>query len=271
MTSEADVHSPAPELPWIVEGQALPPVSWAWDASSPAPGLLAASSDLSAQRLMEAYAEGIFPWFNMGQPVLWWSPDPRMVLRTDEFRLTRSLRKTLQRFLATPGHAIRFDVDFRAVIMACAETPRDGQDGTWIVPAMVDAYCQWHAQGRTHCVETWVDGRRVGGLYFVSLGRMVFGESMFSHATDASKIALAALVAACRARGVGLIDCHQHTGHLASLGAREMARANFERQLSLALGGGDIADWTYDPAHWALVDPRLLAAAGDAGPAEDHA
>jgi leucyl/phenylalanyl-tRNA---protein transferase len=235
------------------------------------PGLVAAGGRLSTDRLAQAYRQGLFPWFGPGQPVLWWSPDPRMLLPVADFRLSRSLRKTLQRFLVTPGCRLRFDGDVRAVITACAKTPREGQDGTWIVPAMVDAYCRWHAQGRVHSVETWVDGRCVGGLYFVSLGRMVFGESMFSHRSDASKLALAALVAACLARGVAWIDCQQQTGHLASLGAQAVTREDFQRRLSLALGGGEVDDWSYDPAHWALLDPRLPVAAGGAGPAEDHA
>jgi leucyl/phenylalanyl-tRNA--protein transferase len=239
---------------WIDERSALPRPG---SVPEEVPGLVAAGGRLSPERLEEAYRQGLFPWFGPGQPVLWWSPDPRMVLEVADFRLARSLRKTLQRFLRTPGCAVRFDGDFRAVMQACAQTPREGQDGTWIVPAMVEAYVEWHRAGRAHSVETWVDGRLVGGLYFVSIGRMVFGESMFSHRTDASKLALAALVAACRARGVAWIDCQQHTGHLASLGAHEVPRAAFERHLSLALGAPDIADWTYDPAHWGLLDPRL--------------
>lgn len=221
------------------------------------PGLVAAGGSLTVERLDEAYRLGLFPWFGPRQPALWWSPDPRMLLTVAEFRLQRSLRKTLQRFLATPGNEIVFDRDFRAVIQACGSTPREGQDGTWIVADVVEAYVDWHRAGRVHSVETRVAGELVGGLYFVSLGGMVFGESMFSHRTDASKIALAALVAACRARGVRWIDCQQHTGHLASMGAREVSRDEFERRLSLALGAPDIADWTYDPAHWALLDARL--------------
>lgn len=227
------------------------------------PGLVAAGGTLLPARLEEAYRSGLFPWFGPGQPVLWWSPDPRMVLQVGDFRLHRSLRKTLQHFLRTPGCEIRFDGDFEAVMRHCAATPRDGQDGTWIVPAMVRAYVAWHARGRTHSVETRVDGRLVGGLYFVAIGRMVFGESMFSHATDASKLALAALVAACRARGVDWIDCQQHTGHLASMGAREVPRAAFLAHLSRALVAPEVPDWTYDPAHWALLDPRLGAADPD--------
>ena len=222
------------------------------------PGLVAAGGTLNPARLAQAYGLGLFPWFGPGQPVLWWSPDPRMVLPVAEFRLHRSLRKTLHRFLHSPGCALRFDGDFERVMQHCAATPREGQDGTWIVPAMLRAYTAWHAQGRAHSVETWVDGRLVGGLYFVSMGQMVFGESMFSHATDASKLALAALVAACRARGVAWVDCQQHTGHLASLGAREVPRAAFQAHLASALTGPDIRDWTYDPAHWAQLDERLL-------------
>ena len=168
-------------------------------------GLLAAGGSLSLARLEEAYSHGIFPWFGEGQPVLWWTLDPRMVLPVSEFRLTRSLRKTLARFIATPGCEIRCDSVFREVIQACSRTPRRGQDGTWIVPAMVEAYCAWHAAGKAHSVETWIEGELVGGLYGVHLGRMFFGESMFARRTDSSKIALAALVALCRAHGVATI------------------------------------------------------------------
>jgi leucyl/phenylalanyl-tRNA--protein transferase len=222
------------------------------------PGLVAAGGRLTRARLDEAYRLGLFPWYGPGQPVLWWSPDPRMVLEVEGFRLSRSLRRTVRDFLRTPGCAVRIDHDFEAVIRACATTPRDGQQGTWIVPAMVDAYTEWHAAGATHSVETWVDGTLAGGLYFVSIGRMVFGESMFSHRTDASKIALAALVAACRAHGVSLIDCQQHTAHLASFGACEVPRDEFLARLAPALGGAGAPDWTYDPAHWDRLDPRLL-------------
>ena len=159
-------------------------------------------------------------------------------------------------FLRTPGCSIRFDSDFVAVMQACAQTPRDGQDGTWIVPAMVQAYTAWHQAGSVHSVETWVDGQLVGGLYFVNIGRMCFGESMFSRSTDASKLALTALVAACRARGIPLIDCQQNTGHLASLGAHEVSRAAFLQHLAGTLQQPGPADWTYDEAHWAwLLEP----------------
>jgi leucyl/phenylalanyl-tRNA---protein transferase len=177
------------------------------------------------------------------------------VLFTAEFRLHRSLKKTLRRFLATPRCEVRFDSAFERVISECARTPRDGQHGTWIVPALRRAYTEWHHAGVVHSVETWVEDRLVGGLYGVNLGRMFFGESMFSHATDASKIALAGLVAFCRANAIAMIDCQQATTHLASLGARPIPRPEFERHVALVLGGAVPAAWAYDPAHWALLFP----------------
>ena len=190
----------------------LPGTQCALGADSDAPGLLAAGGELSPQRLAEAYSNGVFPWYSAGQPVLWWSPDPRMVLFTEAFKLSRSLRKAVQRFAGSPACEVRIDSAFRSVISACAGAPREGQDGTWIVPSMIDAYCAWHALGRAHSVETWIDGELAGGLYGVSLGRMFFGESMFSNRSDASKIALAALVCFCRAHGMPMIDCQQHAG-----------------------------------------------------------
>lgn len=242
-------------LHWIDDSLPLPPASGALGAGSDVPGLVAAGGRLTVARLEEAYRGGIFPWFSSGQPVLWWSPDPRMVLHTAEFHLSHNLRKTLRRFRRTPGCEVRFDSDFPALIRACASTPREGQDGTWIVPAMVAAYTAWHRQGRVHSVETWVDGEMVGGLYFINLGRMCFGESMFSHRSDASKVALAAFVAACRARGVTLIDCQQNTGHLASLGAREISREAFLDHVALSVGAEAVAPWTYDESAWALLEP----------------
>ena len=236
---------------WIDDSMPLPAATTALGPDTDAPGLVAAGGSLSTRRLEEAYRQGIFPWYGAGQPVLWWSPDPRMVLRVDDFVLSRSLRKTLRRFVRTPGCEIRFDHDFGAVMQACAHAPRDGQDGTWILPAMIDAYSAWHEAGRVHSVETWVGGALVGGLYFVNIGRMCFGESMFSHRTDASKIALAALVAACAARGIDLIDCQQNTGHLASLGAREMGREDFLQHLSRTRGEPAPPDWSYDEVAWA--------------------
>lgn len=228
----------------------LPPTTQALGASAEAPGLLAAGGRLTIARLTEAYRRGVFPWYSEGQPVLWWAPDPRMVLYTAEFKLHRSLKKTLQRFLRTAGCELRFDSAFERVIAACAHTPREGQRGTWIVPALRRAYTEWHEAGAVHSVETWIDGQLAGGLYGVGLGRMFFGESMFSHATDASKIALAALVAFCRAQRIEMIDCQQATVHLASLGAREIPRAEFERHVARASGAPGPARWAYDASHW---------------------
>jgi leucyl/phenylalanyl-tRNA--protein transferase len=228
----------------------LPDTHRALPSSSEVPGLLAAGGELSPQRLAEAYSKGVFPWYSEGQPVLWWSPDPRMVLLTEQFRLTRSLRKTIQRFARSPGCEVRVDTAFRRVIGACAGTPREGQNGTWIVPEMVEAYCAWHALGRAHSFETWIEGELVGGLYGVSLGHMFFGESMFSHRTDASKIALAALVCFARAHAMPMIDCQQHTGHLASMGARELRRTDFEARLAPLLAQPPIVDWSYDLTLW---------------------
>ena len=182
-------------IQWIDDNTPLPPTQRAMGADDEAPGLLAAGGRVTPQRLEEAYRHGVFPWFSPGQPTLWWSPDPRMVLPLAEFRIAHSLRKTLRRFMRSPGCEIRIDSAFERVMLACANTPREGQRGTWILPTMVDAYTRWHRAGRVHSVETWVDGELVGGLYGVSIGRMFFGESMFAHATDASKIALCALVA----------------------------------------------------------------------------
>ncbi|MBS0447006.1 MAG: leucyl/phenylalanyl-tRNA--protein transferase [Proteobacteria bacterium] len=249
-------------IPWLHHpDEPLPPTRLALGRDADAPGLLAAGGTLTTRRLEEAYSHGVFPWYSEGQPVLWWSPDPRMVLMVDEFKLSRSLRKTLARFLRTPGCEVRIDGDFRAVIAACARAPRDGQAGTWIVPDMIAAYVAWHARGFVHSFETRVDGELAGGLYGVSIGRMFFGESMFARRTDASKIALAALVCFCRERGITMIDCQQRTGHLASLGARELPRTEFERLLIPRVREPAIVDWTYDASVW-----RHLATTSTNGP-----
>jgi leucyl/phenylalanyl-tRNA---protein transferase len=239
-------------LAWLGDDDAtpFPPTALALGPDTDAPGLLAAGGALTTQRLEQAYRRGIFPWYSPGQPVLWWSPDPRMVLPVAGFKLHRSLKKTLRAFLATPGCEIRFDSRFEQVITHCATTPRHGQHGTWIVPALRRAYGEWHRAGTAHSVETWIEGTLVGGLYGVGIGRMFFGESMFAHATDASKIALCALVAFCRGNRIELIDCQQATAHLASFGAREMPRADFESHLAHTLDQPPPAAWTYDPAHW---------------------
>jgi leucyl/phenylalanyl-tRNA---protein transferase len=245
-----------PRLPWLVEGEAFPEVNAAWGANDPAPGLLAAGADLSAPTLISAYQQGIFPWFSEGQPILWWSPDPRMVLCTEDFKLHRSLRKGLTAFLQHPDCEIRIDHDFASVIAACANTPREGQGGTWIVPEMRAAYTALHQAGFAHSIETWVDGRLVGGLYCTAAGSAVFGESMFSLQTDASKFALCALVALCKAQGVRLIDCQQNTRHLASLGAKEMRRDAFCEHVQ-AVSKAPPITWDSKFVEWKLLDARL--------------
>ncbi|HEX5805521.1 MAG TPA: leucyl/phenylalanyl-tRNA--protein transferase [Macromonas sp.] len=242
-------------ITWLHPGEDFPPVESAWGPRDPVAGLLAAGGDLSVPTLLKAYDQGIFPWFGNDQPILWWSPDPRMVLRVCDFRLHPSLRKTLRAGLTSGRLQVRIDSAFEQVIRACAHTPRPGQDGTWIVPAMVQAYTALHQAGQAHSVETWWDGELVGGLYCVNLGCMVFGESMFSHRTDASKIALAGLVAFCRASQIEAIDCQQNTAHLSSLGAREQARHDF---LTLVRHGTARAapEWKFDPIYWnALLKP----------------
>lgn len=236
-------------LPWLEAGDPFPPVEQAWGASDPAPGLLAAGGALDVATLLRAYAQGIFPWYSQGQPILWWSTDPRMVLRVRDFKLQPSLRKEIRSGLRSGRLEIRFDHDFEAVIRACSGSPRKGQDGTWILPEMVEAYWALHRAGHAHSVETWWDGELVGGLYCVAIGRMVFGESMFTRRSNASKIALAALVAACSAWGVEAIDCQQNTAHLASLGAREMPRGDF---LQVVRHGAALPApaWRHEPLYW---------------------
>lgn len=211
-------------LTWLSRNTPFPPVETALRTPN---GLLAAGADLSPERLIAAYSRGIFPWFSEGEPILWWSPDPRMVLFPSELKVSRSLAKTLR----NRDYEVRSDTAFRAVMEACS-APRPGQIGTWISPQMLDAYVNLHELGIVHSVETWIGGQLAGGLYGVELGRAFFGESMFSRERDASKIALVHLVRHLAGRGVGMIDCQMATGHLASLGAREIARSEFSARLT---------------------------------------
>ncbi|MBI4808654.1 MAG: leucyl/phenylalanyl-tRNA--protein transferase [Nitrosomonadales bacterium] len=205
-------------------------------------GLLAAGGDLSSARLLEAYRHGIFPWFSTGEPILWWSPDPRMVLYPDEFRISHSLRKTLR----NGSFELRTDTIFEQVMRACAE-PREGQNGTWIHEEMIAAYCELHRMGHAHSVEVWMDGELVGGLYGIAIGRMFYGESMFSRRTDASKFALAHLAAQLERWDFGMIDCQMNTPHLASLGAREIPRSEFVSRLqTLASLPGIPSPWRFE-------------------------
>jgi leucyl/phenylalanyl-tRNA--protein transferase len=212
-------------IPFLGPLDPFPPVEQARAAHG---GLLAVGADLTPVRLLDAYRRGIFPWGRVNDQPIWFSPDPRMVLFPSEFRLSRSLRRTLR---AGPCE-VRFDHDFAAVIAACSAAPRPGQDGTWICPAMEDAYIRMHELGWAHSVETWENGELVGGLYGLAIGRMFFGESMFARRRDASKIAFAHLVRYLLAHDFGLIDCQMRTEHLASLGAREIPRDDFVARLA---------------------------------------
>ena len=208
-------------IPWLTSDLSFPPPELALIEPN---GLLAAGGDLSCKRLIQAYSKGIFPWFNEGEPILWWSPDPRMVLFPAELKISRSLRKALQKH----DYQISADRSFDQVIAACA-APRRNQTGTWINPGMIKAYRELHRMGHAHSVETWMDGKLAGGLYGVALGRAFFGESMFSRTTNASKIAFVHLVKQLARWRFGIIDCQMKTAHLASLGAREIPRTQFTR------------------------------------------
>ena len=225
-------------IPWLAPDDPFPPVERSLAEPN---GLLAASRHLDAEVLARAYSQGIFPWYSQGDPVLWWSPDPRMVLFTGEFVARRSLVRRIRAGLNARRFEVRVDADFAATMRECA-APRPGQDGTWITGRMIDAYCGLHAHGLAHSVEVLAGGRRIGGLYCVAIGRMCFGESMFSLEPDASKIALAALVQLLRLEEVPMLDCQQETSHLASLGARPLSRAQFRAHVAAAVRQPPI-DW----------------------------
>lgn len=228
-------------IPYLGPLDLFPPVESAREDMG---GLLAVGGDLLPDRILDAYRRGIFPWGTVdGQP-LWYSPDPRMVLFPDEFRLTRSLRKTLR----AGRFEVRFDSDFPGVMAACATTPRDGQDGTWITAEMRHAYTRLHELGWAHSVETYADGELVGGLYGLAIGRMFYGESMFSRRSDASKVAFAHLIDFLVTHQFGMIDCQMYTDHLASLGGREIPRAEFlDRLAALTATGSPRTHWSTDP------------------------
>jgi leucyl/phenylalanyl-tRNA--protein transferase len=229
-------------IPWLHPAQPFPPVETALEYPS---GLLAAGGDLSVPRLLDAYRGGIFPWYSEGEPILWWSPNPRMVLFPAELRVSRSLAKRLRR----RDHEVRADTAFQAVMEGCA-APRTGQAGTWISPPMMEAYLALHAIGYAHSVETWMAGELVGGLYGVAIGRVFYGESMFTRVPNASKVAFVHLVRQLDLWGFGLIDCQMRTAHLASLGAREISRPNFTSRLR------ELLNYPNVPAPWCLThDP----------------
>ena len=191
-------------------------------------GLIAIGGDLSPARLLNAYQHGIFPWFSEGEPILWWSPNPRMVLLPEALKISNSLKKTIKKQIFT----VKLNTNFKAVMTACSQTSREGQAGTWITDAMIEAYCELHKVGYAMSAEAWQNGVLVGGCYGVKIGRMFYGESMFHHVTDASKVAFVYLVEYLKNAGVGLIDCQMKTAHLASFGAKEIPRDEFMTTLT---------------------------------------
>jgi leucyl/phenylalanyl-tRNA--protein transferase len=225
---------------WLGPSDPFPPV----DAALTDPnGLLAAGGDLTPTRLLDAYRRGIFPWSADDEPILWWCPDPRMVLFVDEFYASRSLRKRLRSGVFT----VTADRAFEQVMDGCAEPRADG-DGTWITPAITSAYTGLHRLGHAHSIETWKGDKLVGGLYGVSIGRMFFGESMFARESDASKVALAHLAHQLQRWNFTLIDCQMSTAHLASLGAREIPRRDFVRRVQMMSARPPVdAPWVLDP------------------------
>ena len=203
-------------------------------------GLLAIGGDLSPLRLLNAYANGIFPWYNEGEPILWWSLDPRLVIRPGEMKVSKSLRHTLR----SGRFEVRIDTDFRLVMQHCAATPREGQDGTWITDDILEAYCRLHELGFAHSFETWLDGELVGGLYGIAIGKAFFGESMFHTVSDASKVAFWHLHQFLLNHDFKLIDCQQETLHLKSLGAYAIPRKDFLKELEgLVLEQSLIGNW----------------------------
>ncbi len=233
-------------VPWLVENDSFPHVEKALREPN---GLLAAGGDLTPERLLDAYARGIFPWFNDDSPILWWSPDPRMVLFPSELKISRSLQKNIKNM----QYEIRVDSAFREVMAACA-APRVEQPGTWITARMQDAYARLHELGFAHSVETWMKGKLVGGLYGVSLGKIFFGESMFSQGNNASKLSFVYLVAQLRRWQFGLIDCQMNTSHLASLGAREIPRVEFTKTLT------NLINYSYSAQRWQFDDESVIRA-----------
>lgn len=235
-TKRPTKHSAHQPIPWVTALDRLPPAASALQQPPELAGLVCAGQDLSAERLQEAYSQGIFPWYSDGQPVLWWSTQPRMVLQIADFKVSHSLRKLIKTaLLRDQSYQLRYNDDFAGVMQACAQQRRRGQDGTWIQPELVRAYTELHRQGHAHCISLHTaNGERVAGLYCVVLGQAVFGESMYTTVRDGSKLCLAGLVAWCQQAGVQLIDCQQETAHMASLGAAPIDRAAFVAHIAHA-------------------------------------
>jgi leucyl/phenylalanyl-tRNA--protein transferase len=228
-------------IPWLRGDAPFPPLAKALKSPN---GLLCAGGDLSPERIVGAYSRGIFPWYSEGDPILWWSPDPRMVLHCDELKVPRSLAKSVR----NKGFEVRIDTSFRQVLAGCSE-PRKGEPGTWLSSEMQAAYLALHEAGYAHCFETWRENELVGGLYGVAIGRMFYGESMFSRTTDASKVALVNLVEYLKSRAFPLIDCQMNTPLLASLGGREIPRRSFLRAVSTLVNYAEPPEkWNRNPA-----------------------
>ena len=241
-------------IPWLARDDPFPPLTHALKQPN---GLLAAGGDLSPERLLAAYRQGIFPWYSAGEPILWWSPDPRMVLIPSELKVSRSLAKTLR----NRRYEIRFDSAFAAVMQGCAargaDRPGASEDepSTWITDEMRAAYQRLHDLGYAHSVETWIEGELAGGLYGVAIGRMFYGESMFTRVRDASKIAMVHLVRRLERQRYGMIDCQMHTRHLASLGARAIPRSDFSLKLR------ELVDYAAAPTKWTALETENDVAA----------
>lgn len=233
-------------IPWLGPNDPFPDPRSQPDPDPEVPGLLAVSERIYSGQLERAYRSGIFPWYSDHQPVLWWSPDPRMTLNPANLKISQSLRKTIRACLDDPSLTLRVDHDFSGVMRACATTERPGQDGTWITHEIMDAYTALHEQGHAHCITLEQNQQAIGGLYCVSFGGMVFGESMFSKVRDSSKLALAALCAWCYDHRVTLIDCQQETAHLRSLGAIPIGRSEFLQHVAYAIHAPIQGKWVMD-------------------------
>lgn len=221
------------QIPYLQNELSFPPVE-----SATPDGLLAYGGDLSPNRLLLAYKSGIFPWYNSSDPILWWSPDPRLVLFLDEFILRKSLKKRMKHF------EVRYDTAFAQVMQECGSISRDGQNGSWIIPEVIEAYGVLHDMGYAHSIEAWQDGKLVGGLYGVVIGKMFYGESMFAKVSDASKVAFASLIERLKKEGFEMIDCQIPSPHLKSLGAREISRKEFMKHLQNQIYKD------FAPGHW---------------------
>lgn len=219
-------------VPHLGPDCAFPPTSTALKEPN---GLLAIGGDLSPERLLSAYQQGIFPWFSDDEPIMWWSPSPRMVLFPEQLKITRSLKKTINKQL----FEIRFNTAFKAVMQACSKVSRPDQDGTWITQTMIEAYCKLHEMGHAHSAEAWQGEKLVGGCYGIKIGQVFFGESMFHHVSDASKVAFVHLVQHLQTSGTKMVDCQMNTAHLARFGAQEIDRKTFEQQLHIGIQAAD--------------------------------